>query len=340
MASSPRFSVIIATYNRRQYVLETIQSVKEQTYQYHEIIVVVDGSQDGTSHSIRQAHPDVIVYEQPNLGRSVARNTGVALSSGDWVCFIDDDDLWHKDKLKATATYIDLHPLCQAINNPVWFFCETEDGPVGGFGFHRDFTAKNLYECHQAVEQGDISHNEVEYLKIHGNSFNLLLERNRGVMSATVIRRDILIRAGCFCPMQSYGEDWSTFVNVARFGEWHTLSERLGFTRLHDAQSSLDFSNALITLSGIVNAWYTGRPFPQHTTFAETHDKLANYGATYRKAVQLYYWGALRNRQFHIASLIKQVGRMLLPKNSDLLYAMTPPQITWRWERHILGMHK
>jgi len=340
MTTALKFSVVISTYNRQSLVMETISSAAGQRYSPHEIIVVVDGSQDNTATEIRQHYPDVIVYEQPNLGRSVARNTGIALATGDWVCFIDDDDLWHYQKLEMTARYIQENPDCQAVNNPVWFFTETPDGPQAAFGFTRDFIARDLQECHQAVAVGDISGNSVDYLLINGNSFRLLLERNRGVMSASVVRRDTLIRAGGFCPMQSYGEDWTMFVNVARFCEWHTLPQRLGFTRLHTAQSSNDVSNAVITLAGQVNAWYTGRPFPSRLPSSSVPEELAEYGPIYRQAVQTYFWGALRTKQFRIAGTIRQLGQLLLPKRSDWVYAMTPPQLTWRWERYRSGIHK
>ena len=334
------FSVVITTYNRSVYVLETVRSVIEQSYKPHEVIVVIDGSTDGTVEAIKLAYPGVLLVEQPNLGRSVARNTGVALATGDWVCFLDDDDLWLDNKLEKIAQYIKENPDCQAINNPVWFFTDGPEGPKEAFGFKRDFVAKDLSECLHSVAMGDPSENPIDYLQIKGNSFRSLLECNRGVMSASVIRRDIVIRAGCFCPMQSYGEDWTMFVNVARLCEWHTLPQRLGFSRLHHEQSSNDAYNAIIILTGQVNAWYTGRPLPNHIRGLKMLDELRQYGPYYRQAVQSYYWGALRARNFHIARIIRQVGLLLLPNRADRIYAMTPPQITWRWEHHVLGKHK
>ena len=97
----PKFSVVITTYNRKDYLLETIKSVVSQTCQPHEIIVVSDGSMDGTAEAVKAAYMDVILVEQPNLGRSAARNTGVAHATGDWICFLDDDDLWHQSKISV-----------------------------------------------------------------------------------------------------------------------------------------------------------------------------------------------------------------------------------------------
>ncbi len=335
----PSFSVVIATYNRKRYVLETVRSVAEQTLPAHQIIVVVDGSEDGTAEALRREFCGVTVFEQKNLGRSVARNSGIALATGDWVCFLDDDDLWRREKLERTAAYLAECPECEAVTNPVWFFSDTEDGPAGGFGFRRDFVARDLEECHAASEARPASENSADYLQIQGDSFRLLLERNRGVMSASVVKRATLIRAGCFCPMHDYADDWTMFVNVARLCEWHTLPQRLGFTRLHGAQSPND-TNALIIAAAQINAWFGGRPLPRRTRHAETLRELTAYSAAYRHSIQQGYWTALRSREFGVARLILAAGQMLLPRFIDRLIIRLPPQLTWRWEHHILGLHK
>lgn len=337
---SSKFSVVISTYNRSKYVLEAIASVSLQTFAAHEIIVVSDGSIDGTVDAVRNEYPGVVVIEQPNRGVSIARNTGVARASGDWVCFVDDDDLWHRNKLQATADYLAAHPDCLAVRNPVWFFSETSDGPESAFGYQRDFVAATLDECHNAVATGDPSVNSYAYLDIEGNSFRLLLESNRGVLSSTVIHRETYIRAGGCCPMQTYGDDWTMFVNVARLCEWHTIPCRLGFTRLHGSQSTGDPSNGLYTLAGIVNAWYCGRPMPEESRGVRFVDNLRCYGKVYKRAVQGHYWGAVRARKWSLAKKIRLLGELLLPSRADYLYVLVPPQITWRWERYVLGMHK
>lgn len=341
MNETPRFSAVIATYNRRNYILESIESVKQQTYPAYEIIVVVDGSSDGTASLVRERFPDVIVVEQPNLGSSIAKNTGTATASGDWVCFLDDDDFWHREKLAVTAQYLRDNPDCLALNNPIWFF-STEGGIEGYAGsFKCDFVARNLEECHQMVADGDPSSNSTEYLQVKGNSFRMMLERPRGVFSASVVRRDILVRSGGLCPMQTYGDDWTMFVNVSRMAEWHTLPKRYGFNRLHDTQATGGFDNMVFILAGQVNAWYTGRPFPENTGGLDnTIKELKKYGPVYRNSVQRFLWGAIRAKQFKTARMVWTLGKMLLPDARDRAYALTPTPITWRWEHHVLGRHQ
>ena len=92
---SPLVTVIVPTFNRRQWIGECLDSVLAQTYPNIEIIVVDDGSSDGTFDwlSSEPKYADVNVQMQPNQGASVARNNGIECSNGDLIAFIDSDDL-------------------------------------------------------------------------------------------------------------------------------------------------------------------------------------------------------------------------------------------------------
>ncbi len=94
-------SVIIPTYNHAGYVSQTIESVLAQTYPNFEIVVVNDGSPDNTSDVLRPyTNSGKIVYiEQQNAGQAAARNRGLEEASGDFIAFLDDDDLWPPEKL-------------------------------------------------------------------------------------------------------------------------------------------------------------------------------------------------------------------------------------------------
>lgn len=334
-----KISAIIATFNRNGFAQEAVRSVLEQTAPAHETIVVVDGSTDDTAKAIRARFPHVRVIEQVNLGRSVARNTGVAAATGDWVAFLDDDDLWHRDKLERTCCYLAIHPECRALNNPVWIFGGQASHNYDSV-FRRDFVAESLDECHAAAEKADPTQNGFDYLQVRGESYRRLLERARGVMSASVLHRETLLRAGCFSPMHACGEDWVMFMNVARLTEWHTLAERLGFSRIHAAQSTNNAGNALSTLATMINAWCGGRPMPHHTAGVAMFKELAKYGREYRSVVQDSFWRAIRAGDLRSARIIQALGRVLLPRRVDRYYACLPPPLTWRVERYLFGMHK
>ena len=94
-----KISVIIPTYNRIFFLKRSIDSVLEQILKPYEVIIVDDGSSDGTSTMIKKNYPKINLICQENKGVSAARNIGIRASSGDWVCFLDSDDEWKKNKL-------------------------------------------------------------------------------------------------------------------------------------------------------------------------------------------------------------------------------------------------
>jgi glycosyltransferase involved in cell wall biosynthesis len=92
-------SVVIPTYNRANYIAETLGSVLAQTHREFEVIVIDDGSTDHTEEVVAQFKGRVRYEKQRNVERSVARNHGLSLAKGDFVSFLDSDDCWHPEAL-------------------------------------------------------------------------------------------------------------------------------------------------------------------------------------------------------------------------------------------------
>lgn len=105
----PRISCIIPCWNQAQYLPEAIESVLAQTYRAHEVIVVNDGSTDDTRYVAAQ-YPEVKYVEQVNKGLPSARNTGIMHATGDWVFFLDSDDMMMPDCLQRVADTIAYRP--------------------------------------------------------------------------------------------------------------------------------------------------------------------------------------------------------------------------------------
>src|SRR5947208_1951691 len=103
---SPTISVAIPAYNARKFLVEALESVLAQTFRPHEIIVVDDGSTDGTSAVVAEYAPDVTLISQANSGESVARNLALSRVTGEWVAWLDADDVWEPTKLEAQADRI------------------------------------------------------------------------------------------------------------------------------------------------------------------------------------------------------------------------------------------
>ena len=116
-----RVSVVIPTYDRADFVREAIASVLQQDYPHVELIVVDDGSHDGTAAVVSGFGTAVQYLWQENRGVSAARNRGVAASTGDLIAFLDSDDLWLPSKVSAQVAYFEAHPDAQACHtDEIW----------------------------------------------------------------------------------------------------------------------------------------------------------------------------------------------------------------------------
>lgn len=125
---NPKVSVIIPAYNRAAEVRNAIESVLAQTFSNLEVIVVDDGSSDGTGKILGEVYGDRIRYfAQANQGASVARNKGLAEARGEWVAFLDSDDLWEREKLEWQLKALErFSPQCGACYTDVRLFNHSE----------------------------------------------------------------------------------------------------------------------------------------------------------------------------------------------------------------------
>lgn len=116
-----RISVVIPTYNRRGLLGRALASVLAQTHAPDEVIVVDDGSDDGTAAWLGRDWPSVACVVQENRGVSAARNCGVAAAHGEWIAFLDSDDEWHPEKLERQLDALARQPDCPLCHtNEIW----------------------------------------------------------------------------------------------------------------------------------------------------------------------------------------------------------------------------
>ncbi len=100
MANLNLISVIIPTFNRADYIAEAVNSVFSQTYKSFELIIIDDGSTDHTRRLLQTIDGVFHYFWQDNRGIAAARNVGVDHATGNFLAFLDDDDIWLEDKLK------------------------------------------------------------------------------------------------------------------------------------------------------------------------------------------------------------------------------------------------
>lgn len=106
MTDKPLVSVIVATYNRADTVGQAVESILGQTYASIEVIVVDDGSTDGTQDALRRFGSDLRVLRQQNAGPAAARNRGIAAAKGEIIAFLDSDDIWLPQKIERQVALL------------------------------------------------------------------------------------------------------------------------------------------------------------------------------------------------------------------------------------------
>lgn len=200
----PRVSVIIPSYNGSGWIAESIESVLNQTFRDHEIIVVVDGSTDGTEEVVARFGSDVRCVVQENGGPARARNTGLAQSRGEFVAFLDDDDLWEPDKLEVQVRLLDEHPELGVVFSNYRPFGDPADYTDG---FSRSPVLRQLpkSEIAPAVYRLDPDH-----------TFEGLLRDLFSWTSTLLVRSSCLQRTGPFDANLRYAaEDWQLCLRLS-----------------------------------------------------------------------------------------------------------------------------
>lgn len=140
------FSIVIPLYNKEKYIAHTLRSVLNQDFKDFEVIVVDDGSTDGSVDVVNTFHDNRLrILSQKNAGPSAARNKGVLACSGDWVAFLDADDEFLPGAFSLFKKYIEE-------NNGIDIFCgniiiEKDNHRKLFSSLYRDGTIKNNYWC-------------------------------------------------------------------------------------------------------------------------------------------------------------------------------------------------
>ena len=201
----PKVSVVIPTYNRQDFVREAIASVLAQTCQDFELIVVDDGSADDTRAVVQEFSaiaPGIRYIFQPNQGVSAARNTGVGLSRGAFVAFLDSDDLWQPHKLQSQLDFFSAQPAA--------YICQTEEIWL------RHGVRVNPHKKHR---------------KAGGDIFARSLDLCLVSPSAVMLRRSLLSRIGGFDPQLPACEDYDLWLRIAALLPVHLIETPLVIKR-------------------------------------------------------------------------------------------------------------
>lgn len=216
---TPKVSIICPTFNgaSRGYLQEAIESVLDQSFTNYELFIIDDGSTDGTKKVCEQYLQDsrVNYIFQQNGGPARARNTGVKASSGEFICFLDDDDIWKPNKLQRQIDFI--HD--ELSNVPNWGMVFTwvelidSQGKILGYRGHH--------------QKGSI------YKK-------LLFENIIDATSSVLIRREVLENVGLLDESLESSEDWDMWLRISKEYLIFPVKEYLVQHREHKNRISFD----------------------------------------------------------------------------------------------------
>ena len=212
-SDTPLVSVIIPTYNRAGYLAEAVKSVLVQSLPAAEIIVVDDGSKDNTAEVAAGFGKSIIYHRQDNAERGAARNKGFQLSHGQFVAFLDSDDLWMPDKLKC-----DLELLMRS--------------PDVGL----------VYSDFLVIDANGHMLRQASPRRVDGVATPFLMSETVASIGTHLIRRECIEAAGGFREERELSgcEDWEFWVRLSMLTRFRHNPVRTAKIRTHDTNTMND----------------------------------------------------------------------------------------------------
>ena len=192
-----RFSVIIPLFNKEPYITKAIGSVLSQTYKDYELVIMDDGSKDDSyivASKAIEGKENCHIHRQQNAGVSTARNNAVALSQGEYLCFLDADDWWDPDFLKEMSALIDDYPEAGIYGSNYTIVNETH---------HRTRMAS------VGVEPG-FEKGYIDYCKVYANGMYMPL-----CTGSVCLPRSVFTEMHGYKSFLKLGEDFDLWIRIA-----------------------------------------------------------------------------------------------------------------------------
>lgn len=223
-----KYSVVIPLYNKGKSIKRTLQAALAQSLQDYEVIVVDDGSTDDSLATVKSvADPRLRIIEQENQGVSVARNTGILKASGDFICFLDADDIWYPEYLETIDRLTNAFPESDIFVTAYRVLLE------GG---------KQRFSTRLEPEEGCLS----SYWETLSNSYDFVWT------SAAVFRREALMEAGLFLPGEKVGQDLDMWARVAERNPRVAYSAKVCVDYDRCAESNARISNKIASSKAFI----------------------------------------------------------------------------------------
>jgi glycosyltransferase involved in cell wall biosynthesis len=216
-------SIIIRTYNRAYIIAEAIRSALNQTYGNLEIIVVDDGSSDGTAEAVERIRSDKIRYirHDRNRGVSAAGNTGIKAAKGDIIAHLDSDDLWKPEMLGSLVGVLERHHEIGAV------FCDVEVA--------RGNSVSSIISSMHAFPRmlASRAHSDSDVFVFSSREMYLcLLEEVPIKPTGVLIRRSVLDELSGYNESWCSGEDWELYLRISKHHGFGYVDRKLATMRV------------------------------------------------------------------------------------------------------------
>lgn len=270
-SSASTVSVIIPTWNRAAWLTPTVQSALAQTVPPMEVIVVDDGSIDDTAEVAGRFGDRIRYLRQENAGVAAARNAGARVARGDWLGFLDCEDLWEPQKLEIQLAVM------EACRGAGWCVTDCtvmdlEDRPTPGEqGFRRvfpPFRATGLDPdafFRRGLDERELRAGGRRLRYYTGDPFRLLFSGNFGLPSSALVRRDVFEASGGFDPSWRLAEETEFFHRLAVRSPVVVVMERLVRYRVGQAGALTSPANTVTLMRNALRSQeqaFASRPDP------------------------------------------------------------------------------
>jgi glycosyltransferase involved in cell wall biosynthesis len=236
-----KVSVVIPAYNAMTYLPDTLESVFKQTFTDFEVLIIDDGSTDNIGQWVKEIiDPRVKLIVQNNQGVSAARNTGINHAQGEYIAFLDADDLWEPTKLEKQVICLEKNPEIGLVDTWVALVDE-HSHPTG----------------------------TVIKTNAEGNVWKQIIERPTVVCgSSPLVRRSCFTNVGLFNRDLSGSADWDMWIRVASRYLFAVIKQPLVYYRQHYNSMSTNCQKMLQDNHAVINK--TFQTVPSHLQYLKT----------------------------------------------------------------------
>lgn len=272
-SDEPLITVITPTYNRAQFILDAVQSVVDQDYGNIQHIIVDDGSSDNTKDLINKFIDDDVLeyYHQRNQGQSTARNVALSKAKGEYVCFLDSDNVWLPGKLREQVNYLTHHPDIDIV-----------------------------YGDKITIDEQGEEINRFNMTRYSGYIAPQMLKDNCVSMNTAMVRRRCFDELGVMSGKRKVADDYDLWLRFSSKYKFFYIPKYFAKYRVMKDQISSDKRSRFETNEQIIHDFL--REFPDVVTSRQARDGLSTFYA--RKA---RYYASSGNRNTAFRSIFRSL---------------------------------